>query len=1730
MSRIQIKTSQPEAEGQDVEQLGHEAEGKVTQMRSAFPPNENPDDPNPQDAANNSPRVLQLKAMATAANQSPQVVIQRQRQEAIAPDAPKLGPDDPIIQELAPPPIQLMASDAGSNPGGDPAGSGENNAGSSGADPSGRDNKTGLPMQLKQNAESMSGYSMDDVRVHYNSDKPMQLQAHAYAQGSDIHLGPGQEQHLPHEAWHVVQQKQGRVAANTQLKGIGINDDSALEREADVMGAKMMSLTPTDAGPLQMKKINDGVAQRVVVQIIPDWDQLDSVMTLDDKSKDEVINGKKKNDKKAKGKKGGGGSDISGIDDPKKDSKDNDGDLKMGGKDAPKSAKKPVLPESKPALGGAENDDDKDMKDLEKKVSKPKSDKQEMSDDDDEDTLIAENSDNKEIKVDAKYSGLAKGYGELLTEVEDDRKMRSTKFQDGRYRGMLIKEILIECRPDNLFGPSAGDHTTAFGVYAQGFRVGLKGATLEKAVEKALEMFGNIGAQEAGRKPSKSESNYDKIHRERREETLPRVQASLKRAVAILKDPISIKRDRLLIPVVQNAIAGLMELQELTPLAAVNTRAINASEAGKGKGESHRINYLQYIEDILKKNEVLNLSEQVECVNAAMDLFDFDSVTKALMEKPERYPEVFSGSQGFNAKMLRDALAQRHKAAITQTFEKVGALVYGKLKGDLEFENRFQKEVKAAIDNKLDSIWLKIQGTKKRKTITDLTGTEIRKDKREAKENKRKEKKKKLGDGGKLDRFEETGVELSSLKQEFIDLEKTGSGLGVPKREFKVMLSNNLRDDATVRDSRRITGRYQKSATDFSHFDDKNDEVRDEEVIDSESVAYNPRKDRGASAPTNSVFRSSKLVSEENNSDKTAVEKGQNKLLKNFISTDRNANAVKTGKKTIEDVLGYDLSQIHMMDSEQVVDTGLKYQSPYRSGGDSTQKLKSFHPKSPFKTKSDLTEIRKNYRDSKKDHRTKPGKVDNRKALNKQHNGFKVGSATQLNFDKDGKISSVEFGERPASPLPNGMGAHSTAWIVHQSVVKKVLIGKTAKQAMAVMKGRFATAYSRWEKRDKAEMPQIELPDQAAAECEKYLYEFEHSVERYKDSKEIDTTKGPQRESILPGAALSQYISSYLQFINFMPGAVYDVANTDGRGEGRVYRNLDALVKVINQKEAPEKEKSGSGTTNNSDNSDTVSSMDVDAESKPLTNEELPVFIDKIKAKLFELMDGLMDMNEDQLKLVNILVEDHFDTILDLFEGLGGSIVAGLKKEYTEGFLTRNTHISVKDEKKKKKKKGGKPNKSKKNNKKDDDGDDFNPDPEDEYEDDHDYESDDAGGGQGGRKHGGGGGGYSRDSNHNKGKGGRYRKKPTMADRYMAFMQEAGIDPEYYPDEEQIKAMYSQEREYKRHQRGYQQNDDPANDDIKEGYYYISEDEQEEDYGMNMDQGKSKSNYSTPWAEKTKENPFNPDLISMAFDMDTSGFVEHSKDVDHLYNASGPMEDPMSADEEQTNAQDTITSTPMPMSMGGNGQQNFSNNNNNNNNGNFNQSGPHSSGGNMMMGPSAVGGGFGGGGFTGNQNQDQNGGDDNDFSMFSNNNNNTSINSNGMDIVDFDDDNDNGQQQQVNNNNNGQQMNTNPAPVNNMGGGPMHGAPNNNMGGGHNHGANNNQWGGNNGNASRLTRLLENFTDDTLNFNNMSIPIKKGMNTIYCWNNSINDFSPIGSYNGDNIQLFSTFTNSFRNN
>lgn len=130
-----------------------------------------------------------------------------------------------------------------------------------------QENRTGLPDQLKTGIENLSGIDMSATRVHYNSSEPAQLQAHAFAQGNNIHIAPGQEQHLPHEAWHVVQQKQGRVQPTKQLKTTTlINDDEGLEREADIMGAKALQSSNVNNKGTSLKNVTtNGPVQRYAI-------------------------------------------------------------------------------------------------------------------------------------------------------------------------------------------------------------------------------------------------------------------------------------------------------------------------------------------------------------------------------------------------------------------------------------------------------------------------------------------------------------------------------------------------------------------------------------------------------------------------------------------------------------------------------------------------------------------------------------------------------------------------------------------------------------------------------------------------------------------------------------------------------------------------------------------------------------------------------------------------------------------------------------------------------------------------------------------------------------------------------------------------------------------------------------------------------------------------------------------------------------------------------------------------------------------------------------------------------------------------------------------------------------------------------------------------------------------------------------------------------------------------
>lgn len=175
-----------------------------------------------QDAATHSPQCRQLSACQQMAQNSRRITQLKNRSTMMhVPTLQRLEDDEPLQAKMEDSAIQLEEATS----------------------PDPKPNNTGLPDNLKSGIESLSGMSLDHVKVHYNSAQPAQLNAHAYAQGSEIHVAPGQEQHLPHEAWHVVQQAQGRVQPTMQMKeGVPVNDDAGLEHEADVMGAKALQL------------------------------------------------------------------------------------------------------------------------------------------------------------------------------------------------------------------------------------------------------------------------------------------------------------------------------------------------------------------------------------------------------------------------------------------------------------------------------------------------------------------------------------------------------------------------------------------------------------------------------------------------------------------------------------------------------------------------------------------------------------------------------------------------------------------------------------------------------------------------------------------------------------------------------------------------------------------------------------------------------------------------------------------------------------------------------------------------------------------------------------------------------------------------------------------------------------------------------------------------------------------------------------------------------------------------------------------------------------------------------------------------------------------------------------------------------------------------------------------------------------------------------------------------
>ncbi|MBL0700498.1 MAG: DUF4157 domain-containing protein [Desulfosarcina sp.] len=107
--------------------------------------------------------------------------------------------------------------------------------------------RTGLPDEVQSKMERSFNADFSDVRIHKNSSTAFEVGALAYTQGSDVHFAPGQfspetssgQRLLGHELTHVVQQREGRVQPTTEVAGLPVNENPALEDEADLMGIKV---------------------------------------------------------------------------------------------------------------------------------------------------------------------------------------------------------------------------------------------------------------------------------------------------------------------------------------------------------------------------------------------------------------------------------------------------------------------------------------------------------------------------------------------------------------------------------------------------------------------------------------------------------------------------------------------------------------------------------------------------------------------------------------------------------------------------------------------------------------------------------------------------------------------------------------------------------------------------------------------------------------------------------------------------------------------------------------------------------------------------------------------------------------------------------------------------------------------------------------------------------------------------------------------------------------------------------------------------------------------------------------------------------------------------------------------------------------------------------------------------------------------------------------------------
>lgn len=105
--------------------------------------------------------------------------------------------------------------------------------------------KKQLPPEVQLKMEDSFNEDFSDVQIG-ESEQVAEMGAVAYAQGNQINFAPGQfkpntengQKVLGHELAHIIQQRKGQVKPTGTRAGMPVNENTSLEKEADVMGDK----------------------------------------------------------------------------------------------------------------------------------------------------------------------------------------------------------------------------------------------------------------------------------------------------------------------------------------------------------------------------------------------------------------------------------------------------------------------------------------------------------------------------------------------------------------------------------------------------------------------------------------------------------------------------------------------------------------------------------------------------------------------------------------------------------------------------------------------------------------------------------------------------------------------------------------------------------------------------------------------------------------------------------------------------------------------------------------------------------------------------------------------------------------------------------------------------------------------------------------------------------------------------------------------------------------------------------------------------------------------------------------------------------------------------------------------------------------------------------------------------------------------------------------------------